>query len=123
MNGYLWRILFVDPDDPMLVDRSGYHNIATTDPINRAIYLDSSLSGNLLVKVLIHELGHCALVSFDLLDEIHQMVKPEYWVEAEEWICNFLVDYGFKIFSTFYSIYGFDSWKMIPYELNRGLVA
>ena len=123
MNGYIWKIQFVDRNSPMLVDRTGVRTVATTDPHTHKVYLSDSLHGEFLVKVLLHELGHCALISFDLLDDIHRAVKPKYWIEAEEWICNFLVDYGFKIFSAAYSIFGFEAWKMIPYELDRRLVA
>lgn len=76
-------------------------------------------SGALLMKVLIHELGHCALVSYSLLDDIHKVVKPEYWIWAEEWVCNFIADYGTKIFSIAYSVLGNDAWMFIPYELDR----
>lgn len=83
------------------------------------IFMSRSLSGALLIKVLIHELGHCALVSYGLLDDIHKVVKPEYWILAEEWVCNFIADYGAKIFSIAYSILGNDAWMFIPYELDK----
>lgn len=54
--------------------------LATTDPNLATIFMSRSLSGALLMKVLIHELGHCALVSYGLLDDIHKVVKPEYWI-------------------------------------------
>lgn len=119
MNGYLWQIVFVDPYDPMLVDRTGVLTVATTDPITLTIYISNEISGEFLTHVLIHELGHCAIFSFDLLYDIHRMVKPKYWVEAEEWVCNFIADYGAKIFSIAYSVLGDDAWIFIPYELER----
>lgn len=119
MNGYLWQIVFVDPSDPMLVDRTGVLTVATTDPITLTIYISNELSGEFLTHVLIHELGHCAIFSFDLLIDIHRMVKPEYWIDAEEWVCNFIADYGTQIFNTAYSILGDDAWIFIPYELER----
>ena len=119
MNGYLWQIVFVDPYDPMLVDRTGALTVATTDPITLTVYISNELSGEFLTHVLIHELGHCAIFSFDLLYDIHRMVKPKYWVEAEEWVCNFIADYGAKIFSIAYSVLGDDAWIFIPYELER----
>lgn len=119
LNGYLWRIEFVDPSDQMLVDRTGSRTVATTDPKTKCVYLSSTLQGDFLARVLIHELGHCALVSFNLLDEIRRTVRPEYWVEAEEWVCNFIADYGLKIFTTAYSVLGYDAWKFIPRELEK----
>lgn len=101
MNGYSWRIRIVDSNDPMLVDRTGRLTVATTDPDTSTVYISRALSGNRLDRVLIHELGHCALFSFHLLDDLHRMVHPRYWVEAEERICNLMADYGFYICETF----------------------
>ena len=119
MNGYVWRICFVDPKNPYLMDRTGNLRVATTDPDTRIIFLSNDLSGSFLEKVLVHEIGHCALFSFHLVDDIHRMVRPEYWIEAEEWICNFIADYGQIIYSTAYSYLGIHAWKAIPYELER----
>lgn len=119
MNGYVWRICFVYPKSHYLMDRTGNLRVATTDPETRIIFLSNDLSGSFLEKVLIHEIGHCALFSFHLVDDIHRMVRPEYWIEAEEWICNFIADYGQIIYSTVYSYLGVHAWKAIPYELER----
>lgn len=119
MNGYLWRVFFVDPDSDLLVDRTDTKTIATTDPETYCIYLSNALRGDLLNKVLIHELGHCTMISFHLLDDIHRMVKRRYWMEAEEWVCNFIADYGLRIFSTAYRILGEEAWIFVPYELER----
>lgn len=119
MNGYLWRVHFVDPDSDLLVDRTDTKTIATTDPETYCIYLSNALRGDLLNKVLIHELGHCTMISFHLLDDIHRMVKRRYWMEAEEWVCNFIADYGLRIFSAAYRILGDEAWIFVPYELER----
>lgn len=119
MNGYLWRVYFVDPNSDFLVDRTDELRVATTDPVTYCTYVSNALEGDFLKKVLIHELGHCAMVSFNLLDDIHRMVKRKYWIEAEEWVCNFLADYGLKVFSIAYAIVGEDAWAFIPYELER----
>lgn len=119
MNGYLWYVKFVHPYSNYLVDRTRNLRVATTDPTNYTVYLSRMLSGDYLNRVLIHELGHCAMISFDLLNDIHRMVKPEYWEEAEEWICNFIADYGLKIFSAAYSVLGERAWLYVPQELER----
>lgn len=119
MNGYLWRVYFVDPNSDLLVDRTGLHTLATTDPVTYCIYLSNQLDGSLLRTVLIHELGHCTMVSFHLLDDIHRMVKPEYWLEAEELICNIIANYGWKIFQTAYDILGESAWYYVTKELER----
>ena len=119
MNGYLWSVVFVDPSSPKLVDRTRSLRVATTDPNVFKIYLSKDLSGDFLNRVLIHELGHCAMISYDLISDIRRMVKPEYWIETEEWVCNFIADFGVEIFSTAYKILGDQVWIVMPYELSR----
>lgn len=119
MNGYGWTIESVRPDSRLLVDRTGSLTLATTDPVMRTIYLSNNLRGELLTTVLLHELGHCVLFSFDLIGYIHSVVRPEYWIEAEEWICNFLANYGRIAFMTLYEILGEAAWYQLPFELER----
>ena len=114
MNGYLWRVCFVEPSDPMLVDRSGTLTVATTDPSTMTVYISNAIHGDFLCRVVIHELGHCAIFSFGLAEDIRRMTYPEYWIEAEEWVCNFIADYGLTIFEAGYSIL-----DDIPYEIER----
>lgn len=119
MNGYEWHILRVDPNDPRLVDRTRNVRLATTDPNDLCVYLSNELSGEMLTRVLIHELGHCAIFSYGLEREIHRFVKRRYWVEAEESICNFLADYGRIIFNRVAEVLGEDAWRVIPIEFDR----
>ena len=119
MNGYLWHVKYVKPFSPKLVDRTQNLCVATTDPNTKCIYLSSNLTGDFLNRVLIHELGHATMISYNLLDDIHRMVYQEYWVEAEEWVCNFIADYGLKIFRSAYEILGNQAWLYVPYELER----
>ena len=119
MNGYLWRIVSVSSYDPILVDRTGNLTVATPDPKDLCIYISDEISGSFLLSVLVHELGHCAIYSFNLLNDIHRMVHPKYWVEAEEWVCNFIADYGLKIFKVAYKTLGDDAIDVIPYEIER----
>lgn len=94
-------------------------HMADTDPTVMRIYISDVLSGQELETVLIHELGHAALFSYGLLPDIHKAVKRQYWMEAEEWVCNFIADYGMRIFSIAYEVMGEDAWMFIPYELDR----
>lgn len=119
MNGILWHVKFVSPHSDWLVDRTGTLTVATTDPATSTVYLSDSLEGEFLLHVLIHELGHCILASYSLLDDIHRMVCPEYWIEMEEWICNFIANYGWQIFTDAYEILGYDALDILPYELER----
>ena len=98
MNGIFWRVLRTDQDDPVLIDRTGRRTLAVTDPRTHCIWLAKGLYGRSLERVLLHELGHATMVSYGMLPELHRMVRPAYWTEAEEWICNLLADYGAMIF-------------------------
>lgn len=119
MNGYLWKIIFVDPDSIELMDQTGRKTLAVTIPSSFQIKLSKNLYGSKLLTVLIHELAHCAIVSFNLLPDIHRMVKEQYWTEAEEWTCNFIANYGMTIFKSAYSIVGIDAWIFIPQEIEK----
>lgn len=119
MNGIHWDVRFVSPNHETLVDRRGVTTVATTDPITKTVYVSNMLHGELLQRVFLHELGHCAMVSYDLLDEIHRVVDPKYWIYMEEWICNFIADYGRSIFQTAYQIFGEDAWSYMISEIGR----
>lgn len=123
MNGQEWRVRFVSSNSPELVDRTDHLTVATTDPKTHVVYLSNELYGDFLMTVFIHELGHCAMVSFGLLHEIHRMVYPEHWVEMEEFICNFLADFGMKVFKIAFDTMGYDAWKLIPSEYERYIAA
>lgn len=119
MNGDFWKVIFVNERSPMLVDRTGTLTVATTDPERMTVFVSDKLEGNFLMTVFIHELGHCALYSYELLEEIHRMVLPEYWIDMEEFICNFLADFGYNIYKTAFKILGYDAWRIIPMELEK----
>lgn len=119
MNDILWRVIYVSPQSPLLIDRTGVSRVATTDPKTHCVYLSNTLTGEFLNTVLLHELGHCVMFSYGLLNDIHKLVAPEFWIEAEEWVCNFIADYGLKIFSIAYDTLEDDAWACIPYELEK----
>lgn len=89
----IWSVRTVLPTNSNLVDRTGNYRLATTDPTNKVIFVSSNLSGTMLRKVLLHELMHCMMVSNGLLIDISRMVKPEYQIELEEYICNLCAEY------------------------------
>lgn len=119
MNGIFWRVETVDPGSPYLIDRTNDYKLATTDPNTFCVYLSSAIPLNKRKHVLIHELGHCVMISYNLIEDIHQMVKPEYWIDMEEWVCNFLADYGMMIFSDVEHIMGDYAIHIVPVEMER----
>lgn len=119
ISGDLWHVRFTNPNNPILVDRRNVLTIGVTDPETMTIYLSNKLRRWLLNRVLIHELGHATLYSTGLLEELHRMVYPEYWIEAEEGLCNFLADYGHQIFGIAYSVLGDKAIHVVPYHMER----
>lgn len=59
------------------------------------------------------------MISYGLVDDIRRMVRPEYWIEMEEWVCNFIADYGYEIFKIANNILGKEDWVVIPKTLNK----
>lgn len=119
MNGYLWRIKEVDPYDTVLIDREGKLTLGITDPYRGYVYLANNLSKDMRNRVLVHELGHCALVSFGLLDQIRQVITPEKWIPVEEWVCNLFADYGLDIYKIASAYLGEDAWMAVPYGFEK----
>lgn len=119
VNGYRWDVARVATGDRRLVDRTGRACLATTDPETMTVYLDERLSGDMLHRVLVHEIGHCVIWSYDLFGELHRMVRPEYWVEAEEWVCNFVADYGEMIFDRARRSLGDRAIAYVPAMMER----
>lgn len=119
MNGVTWAVRRVAPDDPVLVDRTGTLTVATTDPVTHEVCVDRTLRGEFLSRVLVHELGHCALFSYGLIDGLRRMVRPAYWDEAEEWVCNFLADYGTRVLETAWDLLGEDAVPIVIDEIER----
>lgn len=101
MNGYDWTLIEVPYDSNLLVDRTGMRTVATTDPYYQTIYISDDLRGDFRSRVIIHELGHAAMFSYYLIDDIHRLLPRRRWIEAEEMAANFVADYGWKIFEVF----------------------
>lgn len=119
MGGILWQVVMVPPDSSELIDRTNNLTVATTDPVTHKVYIADNLSQDFLATVFIHELGHVAMISFDLIRDIKRMVKPEYWVEMEEWVCNLIADHGNTIYSVAYQILGYDALHIVPQEIEK----
>lgn len=119
LNGIFWRVRTVRWDSRELVDRTGNLRLATTDPDSRVICLSDRLSGTLKARVLIHEMGHAIMVSYNLIPELHKMVRPEYWIEAEEWVCNFIADYGMTVYDRASKVLGHRALDCLPDAMSR----
>lgn len=118
VNGYRWRVEFVPHGSIELKDRTGQIRLATTNPKTMTVYLSDVLSGTMLTRVLIHEMCHCVMWSYDLFDEIHRFTKRRYWIAAEEWICNLMADYGMIVFDRASRILGRKALYCVPEALE-----
>lgn len=89
VNNIPWKIKFVNPTSNLLERPNGTLALAVTDGDRKAIYLNESLKGALLRKVLIHEVTHVWMFSygFDLS------------VEDEEFVCDFVASNADDILS------------------------
>lgn len=119
MNGDLWRVRFASPSDNVLIDRTGERTLAVSDYSTRIISIANNLYGELLSHVFIHELGHCVMFSYGLLPELHRMVKKRYWIETEEWTCNFIADYGQFVIGTARDVLGNQFTYVAPIGAER----
>lgn len=94
MGADRWRVRPVAPDDPVLEDDEGRRTLAVTDPEAMCVYVSTAVRGDMLDRVLAHELTHCAMVSYGLDADIRRVVRPDRWRDAEEWAANLVADYA-----------------------------
>lgn len=59
------------------------------------------------------------MFSYKLIDDIHRVVDPRYWIDAEEWVCNFVADYGREILERLRDIVGDDALDFLPKYLEK----
>ena len=87
INGETWFIKFVNPDNFILKMPNNKYTIGVCEDRTKTIYLSNRLRGNLLKKVLCHELVHAAMFSYDV----------ELDLEQEELLANLIATYGEEI--------------------------
>lgn len=72
INNVYWKLAFVSPDFPLLQRWSGEYTIGACDNLTRTIYINETLTGKLLKKVLCHEITHAAMFSYGVDLSIEQ---------------------------------------------------
>lgn len=87
INNVKWNIKFVPSLHPMLYRSDGSITVGMCDNETRTIYIDSTLSGQFLKKVLCHELTHAAMFSYGI----------ELSIEQEELLADLIATYGEEI--------------------------
>lgn len=87
INNIYWKLAFVPPDFPLLQRMNGEYTIGACDNLTRTIYINKTLKGNLLKKVLCHQITHAAMFSYNV----------DLSIEQEELIADLLSTYGDEI--------------------------
>lgn len=87
INGETWYVRFIDSYHPIFRIENGEYTIGTCDDNLKTIYLANHLEGNLLRKVLSHEIVHSAMFSYN--------VDLSY--EQEEILADIIATYGREI--------------------------
>lgn len=95
INGVQWRIKFVPSGSKLLTRSDGSITIGVTDDVTRTVYLDETLRGKKLKKVICHELTHAAMFSYGI----------DLNIDQEEVIADLIATYGQEIIDKTNSIF------------------
>lgn len=87
INNIPWEVVFVSPYDEILRKPDGTFTIGVTDRETQTIYISYELYGELLRKVISHEVCHSAIFSYD-----YDMDIPD-----EECLCDVLATHGAEV--------------------------
>lgn len=87
INGVYWKLHFVSPDFPLLRRINGDYSIGACDNLTRTIYLNEYLQGDLLKKVLCHQITHAAMFSYNV----------DLTIQQEELVADLISTYGDEI--------------------------
>lgn len=87
VNNINWQVVFVRPTNTNLLTNHNVYTLGMTDNNLKTVFLSNTLSGELLYKVLCHELVHVYCFSYDVYMDVQQ----------EEHLAQFISDYGKSI--------------------------
>lgn len=87
INNVSWKLSIVPADFPLLRRLTGEFAIGACDNLMRTIYINENLNGQLLKKVLCHEITHAAMFSYNI----------DLSVDQEELIADLISTYGDEI--------------------------
>ena len=87
MNGIEWNVYMVHPNSDLLTRSDGSQTVGMCDRGTCCLYISDLLQGAFLRKVLIHEVCHSAMLSYDI----------DMSVEQEELFCDLVATYGDEI--------------------------
>lgn len=97
IGGRVWGVVRVSPDDPLLVDRTGHHSVATADPVTKVIRISSDVLPPLFDQVYLHEATHAMMEESGVTDLLSQLVDGEHQVSVEELVAWFLETHAIEV--------------------------
>ena len=97
IGNHVWRVVRVNPGDPLLIDRTGVMRIATTDPSDRTIRISSDVMPPLFDQVYLHEAAHAAMVEAGITDLLSAATDDRQQVLAEELLAWFLENHAVQV--------------------------
>lgn len=71
INGQLWQLYMVAPDDPILYIGYGEYTLGVTIPSWHRIYINNQLYGDILKLVIAHEVAHAEFASRGLIVPVY----------------------------------------------------
>ena len=87
INGIEWNILYVNPNSHLLLRSDGVFTLGVTDFPTQIVYINNRIKGELLTKVITHEIVHCLIFSYGI----------DYSIEEEEKIADFIANFGREV--------------------------
>lgn len=95
INDKNWDIVCLDEHSPELQRSDGSYTLGCTDKNTNTIYIVDNIFGARLKKVLIHEVCHAFIMSYDIYIDIY----------SEEYLCDFLATYARDILKISKDVY------------------
>lgn len=96
INNIVWNISFEPADSPKLKKHLGEFSVGACDLQNHCIYINENARGDFLKKILLHEITHAFIYSYDLSFDYLK----------EEYIADFVASYGEAILDIYKKIEG-----------------
>lgn len=87
INNIYWKLAFVPINFPLLQRMDGTYTIGACDNLTRTIYISETLYGDLLRKVLCHQITHAAMFSYNV----------DLTIQQQELIADLISTYGEEI--------------------------
>lgn len=87
INNIYWKLAFVPVDFPLLQRMDGTYTIGACDNLTRTIYISEILHGDLLRKVLCHQITHAAMFSYNV----------DLTIQQQELVADLISTYGDEI--------------------------